>query len=197
MYSVRPAQRKDCIHIHRLISDLADFENGKCDITVETLENDGFSTNPPKFYAFVAVTYQEKSKKDSQKDSQEEFQKDIQEDTQQKSLEIENEQASLDEQVIGFALTYRNYSTWKGQCVYLEDLFVDPNYRGQGIGTMLLKNVTSYALSLGSERLDWVCIDFNVRAQQFYESIGATKKSDWFLYRMSKEQMEKFLKSES
>ena len=65
---------------------------------------------------------------------------------------------------VGFALYFFNYSTWKGQPgVYLEDLFVQPEYRGLGLGKALLKRVAAFALERGCQRLQWEVLDWNAR----------------------------------
>lgn len=80
----------------------------------------------------------------------------------------------------GFALFFFNYSTWKGRPgVYLEDLFVEPRFRGQGIGKALLRRVAAFALEKGCERLQWEVLDWNTPAIDFYRAMGAAFLDEW------------------
>ena len=86
----------------------------------------------------------------------------------------------------GLALTYRAYSTWRANWgVYLEDLFVRPEYRGRGIGLALFRAVADEAVSVGAERLDWVVLNWNRLAIDFYESLGAEAMTEWTGMRLS------------
>lgn len=85
----------------------------------------------------------------------------------------------------GFALWFLNYSTWEGSHgIYLEDLYVRPEARGSGGGKALLKKLADTAHERGYKRLDWVVLDWNEPARNFYESIGATYQSQWLGYRL-------------
>lgn len=80
----------------------------------------------------------------------------------------------------GFAFYFFNYSTWKGRPgVYLEDLFVDPAFRGRGIGKALLQAVAADALAEGCERLQWEVLDWNTPAIDFYRAMGAEFLDEW------------------
>jgi GNAT superfamily N-acetyltransferase len=86
----------------------------------------------------------------------------------------------------GFALFFPNYSTFLGKPgIYLEDLFVHPEFRGNGIGKSLLARVALLAVQRGGARLDWVVLDWNDPALRFYESIGAKALGDWVHHRLS------------
>jgi GNAT superfamily N-acetyltransferase len=86
---------------------------------------------------------------------------------------------------VGCALYFRAYSTWRANWgVYLEDLFVRPDDRGKGHGIALLKAVAAEALRVGAHRMDWVVLDWNTPAIDFYESIGARRLSDWMIMRL-------------
>lgn len=88
----------------------------------------------------------------------------------------------------GFALFFFNYSTWKGRPgVYLEDLFVEPRFRGMGIGKALLKRVAAFAVERGCERLQWEVLDWNTPAIDFYRAMGAEFLDEWRNVRMSGE----------
>ena len=86
----------------------------------------------------------------------------------------------------GFALWFRNYSTFLARPgIYLEDLFVFPAFRGRGIGRRLLQHLARIAVSRGYGRLEWAVLDWNVDAIGFYESLGAIAMSDWTTYRVT------------
>ncbi len=82
--------------------------------------------------------------------------------------------------IIGISLYYPRYSTWKGYCYYLEDLYVMPEYRGKGYGKRLLEATADKAREAGAKRLDWQVLDWNETAVRFYESIGADIEKEWW-----------------
>ena len=87
-----------------------------------------------------------------------------------------------------FALWFRNYSTFLARPgIYLEDLFVFPDFRGRGIGRRLLAHLAQIAVARGYGRLEWAVLDWNVDAIRFYESLGAVPMSDWTTYRVTGE----------
>src|SRR5262249_51201455 len=89
-------------------------------------------------------------------------------------------------EVVGFALFFHNFSTFLGQPgIYLEDLFVRPEYRGHGHGKALLTALARLAVERGCGRLDWAVLDWNEPAPPFYRSLGAVPQEDWTLYRLS------------
>ena len=79
---------------------------------------------------------------------------------------------------IGMALFYHSYSTFEGLSLYLEDLYVRPNARGMGCGTLLLKSVAVVAESRGCARLQWQALSWNAKAVEFYASMGARQRVD-------------------
>ena len=81
--------------------------------------------------------------------------------------------------VIGFALYYTNYSTWKGKCLYLEDFFVLPEFRGTGIGSILFDEVVAIAKQRGVKRMDWQVLDWNEPALNFYKKKNAILDPEW------------------
>ena len=85
----------------------------------------------------------------------------------------------------GFALYFPYYSTWSGRSLYLEDLFVLPEYRGQGLGKELFARVAAIALGQGCSRLDWSVLRWNEPAIRFYESLGAESAGEWDRMRLS------------
>ena len=87
---------------------------------------------------------------------------------------------------IGFALFFHNFSTFLGRAgIYLEDLYVQPGYRGKGYGKAILKKLASIAVERGCGRLEWWCLDWNKPSIDFYMSLGAEPMSDWTVYRIA------------
>lgn len=94
--------------------------------------------------------------------------------------------AVINGQEIGFALFFHNFSTFLGRAgLYLEDLYVRPEYRGNGYGKSLLKKLASIAVERGCGRLEWWCLDWNQPSIDFYLSLGAEPMSDWTVYRLT------------
>jgi GNAT superfamily N-acetyltransferase len=86
----------------------------------------------------------------------------------------------------GFALFFHNFSTFVGKHgLYLEDLFVLPEFRGRSIGKALLKYLATLAVERQCGRFEWAVLDWNRPARDFYESLGAEAKSDWIIHRVS------------
>ena len=93
---------------------------------------------------------------------------------------------------VGFALFFRNFSTFLGKGgIYLEDLFVLPEYRGRGFGKGLLRRLCAMAAEQGCGRVEWWCLDRNTPAVDFYLSLGAEPMSDWTVYRLSGDNLKK------
>lgn len=91
-----------------------------------------------------------------------------------------------DEKAVGFALFFHNFSTFLGRAgIYLEDLFVLPDYRGKGYGKALLKKLAAITIERGCGRLEWCCLDWNKPSIDFYLSLGAKPLSDWTTYRVT------------
>ena len=87
---------------------------------------------------------------------------------------------------IGFALFFHNFSTFLGRAgLYLEDLFVLPEYRGKGYGKQILQKLAAIAVERKCGRLQWWCLDWNQSSIDFYLSLGAEPMSDWTVYRIS------------
>ena len=90
------------------------------------------------------------------------------------------------EKAVGFALFFHNFSTFLGRAgIYLEDLFVLPEYRGKGYGKALLKKLAAITVERGCGRLEWCCLDWNQPSIDFYLSLGAKPLSDWTTYRVT------------
>ena len=103
--------------------------------------------------------------------------------------------ATEDGREVGFALFFHHFSTFLGRAgIYLEDLYVMPEYRGKGHGKALLKRLAQITLERGCGRLDWQCLDWNERSIAFYRSLGAEALDDWTGYRLSGKTLEEIAK---
>ncbi len=145
------------VSVHQLITELAVFENepNAVEISIEDLENDGFSKNP-KFKILLA------------------------------------EEEGV---IIGMALFYERYSTWKGKAIHLEDLIVTASKRKLGVGKALYTKLMQYAFDHQYKRVAWEVLDWNKNAIDFYESTGAKILEGWQVVHMKEEDLEKFIKS--
>lgn len=87
---------------------------------------------------------------------------------------------------VGFALFFNNFSTFVGKAgLYLEDLFVLPEYRGRGYGKGLIKTLAKIAVERGLGRMEWACLNWNKPSIDFYLSLGARPMSEWTVYRLA------------
>ena len=101
--------------------------------------------------------------------------------------------AELDGQIVGIALWFLNYSTWLGKPgIYLEDLFVQPEYRGHGIGKGFMKTLAQLCIERGYERFQWWVLDWNEPSIEFYKSLGAVGMDEWTVFRLSGGALKKF-----
>ena len=92
----------------------------------------------------------------------------------------------------GFALFFHNFSTFLGRAgIYLEDLYISPEYRGRGYGKGLLKKLASIAVERGCGRLEWSCLDWNKPSIDFYLSLGAKPMDEWTVYRLAGDTLKK------
>ncbi len=95
------------------------------------------------------------------------------------------------EKEVGFALFFHNFSTFLGRSgIYLEDLFVLPEFRNKGYGKGLLKVLARITVERGCGRLEWCCLDWNKPSIDFYRSLGAVPMDDWTIYRLTGETLE-------
>ena len=94
--------------------------------------------------------------------------------------------AEVEGEIVGIAIWFLNYSTWLGKAgLYLEDLFVRPEFRGRGLGLDLMKTLARLCVERGYERFQWWVLDWNSPAIEFYRSLGAVAMDEWTVYRVS------------
>lgn len=101
--------------------------------------------------------------------------------------------AEVDSEIIGMALFYYRYSTWKGKTIHLEDLIVKENKRGTGAGFALYKEIIKQGKAENVRRIEWNVLDWNTTAIDFYEKSGAKVLSDWRVVHMDNKGIEQFL----
>jgi GNAT superfamily N-acetyltransferase len=158
---IRPATPDDIPQILAFIRELADYERepAAAVATHADLLRDGF-TEPKRFHCLIAEV---------------------------ESLATDNLQPATSNFLpAGFALYFFNYSTWRGHAgIYLEDLFVRPQYRGKGIGKALLARVAAIAVAEGCPRFEWAVLNWNTPAIDFYNAIGAVPMSEWTTMRLA------------
>lgn len=95
--------------------------------------------------------------------------------------------------IVGMALVYPRYSTWKGPVIHLEDLIVTSEFRGSGLGSALLTQVVRYGHELGVKRICWEVLDWNEPAISFYEKNGANVMRDWDVVHLDEKGIKTFL----
>lgn len=150
---IRRAVREDCPRLMELVRELAEFEKAGPDavsVTPEHFEASGFGDNPV-WWAFVAETW---ASPGAAKPSG----------------------API---IVGFALYYIRYSTWKGQRLYLEDLIVTQKVRGRGVGKLLFDRLVEEAQEKKFSGMVWQVLDWNEPAIQFYKKQGAVLEPEW------------------
>ncbi|TYA74421.1 GNAT family N-acetyltransferase [Seonamhaeicola marinus] len=101
--------------------------------------------------------------------------------------------AEVANKVEGIALGYNRYSTWKGKIIHLEDLIVNTELRGSGIGSALLDAIVKHGYEMGVKRINWEVLDWNEPAIKFYESKGANVMRDWDVVQMNEESIKNYV----
>ncbi|MDN5204076.1 GNAT family N-acetyltransferase [Fulvivirgaceae bacterium BMA10] len=94
--------------------------------------------------------------------------------------------------IVGISIYYYRYSTWKGKCLYLEDLVVNESYRGKGIGKLLFDATALRAKEANCNLLNWQVLDWNEPAINFYKKINAQFDNEWINCRLTREQLDKY-----
>jgi len=97
--------------------------------------------------------------------------------------------------IVGMALVYPRYSTWKGKTIHLEDLIVSEKMRGTGLGSALFTEVIRYGHELGVKRIEWNVLDWNEPAIKFYEKNGAKVLRDWDVAQMDEQGIKNYIES--
>jgi GNAT superfamily N-acetyltransferase len=101
--------------------------------------------------------------------------------------------AEYNSKIVGIAVVYMRYSTWKGATLHLEDLIVSDSMRGSGLGTALLNEVVKYGKNLNVKRVGWEVIDWNESAIAFYEKKGANVMRDWDVVQLDEAAIENYI----
>ncbi|WP_422858566.1 GNAT family N-acetyltransferase [Flagellimonas sp. S174] len=101
--------------------------------------------------------------------------------------------AESNSRIVGIALVFPRYSTWKGPVIHLEDLIVTQSMRGKGVGSALLNEVVKYGESKGVKRISWEVLDWNEPAITFYESKGAKVMRDWDVVQLDQKGIQNYL----
>ena len=103
--------------------------------------------------------------------------------------------AELDGKPIGFMLYFFSYSTFWGRAnLYLEDLFIDEAYRHQGYGKLMFKALAKIAVKNECKRIDWMCLDWNQKSIEFYQSLGAKPLNEWITFRLEDQEIHRLIK---
>lgn len=98
----------------------------------------------------------------------------------------------VDGDIAGLAIWFLNYSTWQGKHgIYLEDLFIRPQFRGKGFGKALLKHLAAICEARGYGRFQWWVLDWNEPSIEFYKALGAVAMDEWTVYRVSEDALTK------
>lgn len=100
--------------------------------------------------------------------------------------------AEKEGRIVGIALYYTKYSTWKGRCLFLEDIIVTEKLRGQGIGKLLFEEVVLVAKQRGVQRMEWQVLDWNEPALNFYRKYNAILDGEWLNGKFTFEQLQAF-----
>jgi GNAT superfamily N-acetyltransferase len=101
--------------------------------------------------------------------------------------------AEVDGEVVGMALWFLNFSTWRGtHGIYLEDLYVQPAHRGTGLGKELLRTLAALCVERGWSRLEWSVLDWNTPSIEFYEKAGAVPMDEWTVFRLTDDALSSF-----
>jgi ribosomal protein S18 acetylase RimI-like enzyme len=162
--TVRRAEPKDVPRMLELVKELAVYEREPEAVTVteEEMREAGFGEKPV-WIGWVAVRSED-----------------------QMIGRSENENAP---QVVGMAVCYERYSTWKGRCLYLEDIVVTQDARGKGVGNKLFKACASFAVEQDFHHMLWQVLDWNEGAIRFYERYGAQISKEWLNARLERDQL--------
>ena len=180
---IRDARESDCDEIFAMVKELAVYEKSPEAVktSAEQFRRDGFGPGPARFHAFVVEEQPEAAAAASVTST---------------TSSICSPGVSKAANAVGFALYFYVYSTWEGTSLYLEDLFVRPEYRGRGAGIELMRRLADKALSMNCARFQWQALSWNSPAIAFYKSrIGARErledagKTSWLNFIMNQGEM--------
>lgn len=100
--------------------------------------------------------------------------------------------AEVENEIVGMALYYPRYSTWKGKTIHLEDFIVKEAHRGNGLGIKLFERVVEESKKFGAKRLEWMVLEWNKPALKFYEKVGAEIDPEWHVGKLRENQINSF-----
>ena len=170
-YYIRPATADDIDSMYYLIMGLAIYEKAPEEVTItkQQLLHDGFIDSQPKYKCFI-IELQNQSR-----------------------LQQSTDSTDRNVNVVGFALCFYAYSTWKGNCIYLEDLYIDTAYRKHGLGMQMFRYIVQYAADNKLYRVMWSALNWNTPALNFYNKLGANTMDEWVSLRLTKESIGQFI----
>ena len=188
---LRPATPSDIPEILAFIRELAEYERapGSAIATEADLLRDGFGPTP-RFHCLIAEGSEPASTNNEQRatNNEQRATNNEQRTTNNEPRATNNEQRTGSNGAAAFVLYFYNYSTWRGHAgITIEDLFVRPAFRRQGIGKALFARVAAIAVAEGCPRLEWAVLNWNTPAIDFYRSLGAEPLSEWTTMRVSEE----------
>jgi GNAT superfamily N-acetyltransferase len=100
--------------------------------------------------------------------------------------------AEVDGKMVGMALYFIKYSSWKGKCVFLDDIIVAEKYRGRGVGRLLFNELIMLAKEMGMKKVEWMVLDWNDTAINFYQKFPAVLDSEWISCRLTEQEIKNF-----
>ncbi len=171
---IRRAGPGDVPRMLELVQELALFEKEPEAVTVteEHMRDAGFGPHP----VWVGWVAEERSRESTESNES-----------------TESAEPGAPSGLLGMAVCYERYSTWRGRCLYLEDIVVTETARGRRVGEKLFKACAAFALEQGHHHMLWQVLDWNTEAMRFYARLGATFDPKWVNGRMTREEMTKLV----